>query len=69
MIYNKFNTDALVDVEALEYINPVQCELLLNRFPLGVRIKFIGKLVIWKTEMHNYRMSLNYYNNREYGTI
>lgn len=58
--------DSLIDVEALEYINPLQCEALLNRFPMGVRIKFVGKLVVWKTKLHNYQMSLNNY-NRDYG--
>lgn len=37
--------DALVDTEALNYITPSQCDTLLADFPLGIRIKFIGKLM------------------------
>ncbi|KAL5237598.1 hypothetical protein ACI65C_005008 [Semiaphis heraclei] len=43
--------DALVDTEALEYITPAQCDTLLAAFPLGIRIKFIGKLMkTWSTD-------------------
>eukprot|EP00102_Acyrthosiphon_pisum_P026318 XP_016663528.1 PREDICTED: uncharacterized protein LOC107884927 [Acyrthosiphon pisum] len=40
--------DELVDVEALKYITPAQCDVLLSNYPLGIRIKFVGKLMDWK---------------------
>ncbi|XP_022169054.1 uncharacterized protein LOC111032888 [Myzus persicae] len=40
--------DALVDVEALKYITPTQCESLLIGYPLGIRVKFVGKLLDWR---------------------
>jgi hypothetical protein len=36
--------EALVDVEALKLISPVQCESLLACYPLGIRIKFTAQV-------------------------
>uniref|UniRef100_A0A2S2P0Y3 Uncharacterized protein n=1 Tax=Schizaphis graminum TaxID=13262 RepID=A0A2S2P0Y3_SCHGA len=36
--------EALVGIEALQFITPAQCESMLNSYPLGIRIKFTAKV-------------------------
>lgn len=49
--------DAHIDLECLIYISPVQCEALLADYPLGIKVKFTGKVMKWKQHYINeYRM-------------
>lgn len=50
--------DAHIDIEALIYISSVQCETLLADFPLGIKVKFTGKVMKWKNHyINDYRMN------------
>ncbi|XP_060845887.1 uncharacterized protein LOC132925513 [Rhopalosiphum padi] len=42
-LYNTL-AEALVDVDALQFISPEQCESLLTCYPLGIRIKFTAQV-------------------------
>lgn len=46
--YDFYFSAELVDVESLKYITPAQCNLLSAEFPLGIRIKFVAKVMQWR---------------------